>query len=364
MREASETGPDISTTNTNAKMTRNAELHLGTSISGWGRAVLLALNSLGIDGHQVFLDCGLDPNEQGKSYVRNPVEKMQHVWRIAETSVADSALLAERIVRYLNASSFHALGFALYASSSIVDLFNRLCAYREMFSSSVNLFTRRTEREFIFVIEDLRPVKSHITSDVLVLFLLKVCRELSGPEFSPTAVEVPWDKSQYPDSFNELIRAPLFYKSRHHTLRFQRADVERALPGANMQLANYQDKLCRDYLYSLDESKHLSVRVRLKIKQTLTSDKFGIGYVASSLNMSARTLQRKLRAERVSFSDLLEEVRKELAMEYIQNPGANATQLAYMLGFSDLPSFSFRFKTWFGQTFTEYRRLNKHSIAG
>lgn len=342
-------------------MTGNTGPRLGTSISGWGRAVLLALDSLGIDGRQVFLDCGLDPDEQGKSYVRNPVEKMQHVWRIAESSVANSALLAERIVRYLNASSFHALGFALYASYSIADLFNRLCAYREMFSSSVNLFTRRTEHEFIFVVEDLRPVKSHITSDVLVLFLLKVCRELAGPEFSPTAVAVPWDKSRYTDSFNEMIQAPLFYKSRYYTLRFHRTDVEKSLPGANMQLASCQDKLCRDYLNSLDENKCLSARVKLKIKQTLASDKFGIRYVASSLNMSVRTLQRKLQAERASFSGLLEEARKELALEYIRNPGANATQLAYMLGFSDLPSFCFRFKTWFGQTFTEYRRCNTRS---
>ncbi len=344
-----------------ANIPENTDLQLGTSISGWGRAVLLALISLGIDGRRIFLDCGLNPDDQGKPYVRNPVQKMQHVWRIAENTVDDSALLAERIVRYLNASSFHALGFALYASSSVADLFTRICVYREVFSSSVNLFTYTTKREFIFAVEDLRPVKSHITADVLVLFLLKICRELAGPEFSPTAVEVPWDRTYYPESFQKLIQAPLFHNSQHYNLHFKREDVETALPGANTQLASYQDKLCRDYLYSLDESKRLSSRVKLKIIQTLTSQKFSIDYVALSLNMSVRTLQRKLHAEGTSFSELLEQARKELALEYLRNSRANATQMAYMLGFADLPGFSSRFKSWFGQTFTEYRRANQNS---
>jgi len=342
-------------------MHENTALHLGTSNSGWGRAVLLALNSLGFDGRRIFLDCGLDPDAQGKSYVRNPVEKMQHVWRVVDTSVKDRTQAVERIVTYLNASSFHALGFALYASNSITDLFNRLCVFREVFSSSVNLFTDRTEHEFSFSVEDLRTVKSHITADVFILFLLKVCRELSGPDFAPTVVEVPWNRNDYPASFKGLLCAPLRYNRRYYTLRFKRSDVEKTLPGASAKLASYQDRLCREYLDSMDETIHLPARVKLKIKQVLTSDQAGIDRVAASLNMSIRTLQRKLRAEASSFSRLLDQARKELTMEYIRDPDVTATQLAYMLGFSDLASFSPRFKLWFGQTFTEYRRFNKET---
>ena len=336
-------------------MNKVADLHLGTSISGWGRAVLLALQALGIDGRQVFLDCGLNPDDQGKSHIRNPVAKMQHVWQIAESSVADSAILAEKITQYLNASSFHALGFGLYASHSIEDLLNRLCAYREVISSSVMMSTLKTKNEFIFAIEDLRPVKSHITSDVLTLFILKICRELCGPEFSPTAVEVPWSEGQYTASFKKLTQAPLLCEAENYALRFSRAAVEIPLPSANAQLANYQDKLCNDYLHSLSENQHLSLRVKLRVLQTLGSGDFSIDHIASSLNMSARTLQRKLKEEQTSFHRLREEARKELVLEYLQNPELSATQITYMLGFSNLPSFSSAFRSWFGRTFTECR---------
>ena len=340
-------------------MNVSGTLHLGTSTSGWGRAIILALQSLGVDGRQIFLDCDLDPDKQGKPHIRNPVEKMQHVWRLAENSVANSTVLVERIVRYLNASSFHALGFAMYASNSIADLMNCVCVHREIISSSVNIFTKKTDNEFSFIVEDLRPVKSHITPDVFVLFILKVCRELAGAEFSPLAVEVPWEQQQYLASFNDLVGAPLIYQARHYTLRFRRADVEAPLPGANPQLAAYQDKLCRDYLDSLDENKHLPARVRVKIMQTLNDSQFSIKTVAASLNMSVRTLQRKLKADGAGFSELLEMVRRELVMEYMQNPATSATQLAYLLGFANLPGFSVSFKNWFGQTYSAYRKTDK-----
>lgn len=347
-------------------MTGDTKYHLGTSISGWGRALMLALQSLGIDGKQVFRDCGLDPDDQGKSFVRNPVAKMQHAWRIAENSIEDTGLLVEKIVQHLHASSFHALGFGLYASQSIEDLCKRLYTYREVLSSSTNMWTQKANGQFKFTVEDLRPVKTHVPVDALFLFILKICRELCGSAFSPIEVHVPWPKERYSDSFGDLVNAPIVYDAEYYTLVFSAIDVEQLLPSANAHLASYQDKLCREYLYSFDEQQHLSLRVKIKILQTLGSSNFDIEHIASSLNMSPRTLQRKLQATKTNFRELVDEARLELLEEYIHNPELSATQITYMLGFSNLPSFSSSFKSWYGQSFSQVReKLRKsRSAAG
>ena len=334
----------------------SAEDALGTSISGWGRSVLLAMLAMGRDGRQVFLDCGLDPEAQGRSLVRNPVAKMQYVWQLAETTVDDKNVLAKQIVSYLNASSFHALGFGLYASSSIRGLFRRLSTYREVISSSVNMRIDEDARRFHFTIVDLRPVKSHLTSVVMLLFLLRVCRELAGPELSPIEIEVPWSKGEFTDALMEATEAPIRYGKRYHRLTYSRAEVEIPLPSGHSQLASYQDKLCREYLHSLDEHRHLAVRVRLKILQGLTNDAANIDAVASSLHMSPRSLQRKLQAEGYSFREIFKEARKELVLEYVEHPDLSATQIAYMLGFSGIAPFATSFRSWFGVSFSEFRR--------
>ncbi len=336
----------VSTTNPN---------HLGTSHSGWGRCVLLALLGLGLDGRRIFVECGLDPDVQGQSLVRNPVSRMQYVWQRAETSVEDKNLLATSIVRYMNASSFHALGFGLYASSSIAGLFQRMCRYCEVISSSVKMECGFEGRNFRYRIVDLRPVKSHLTSVVALLYLIRICHELSGPEVSPIRIDVPWEDGQYNEAIQREMDSPIYFRQPHHGLTFDAKVARRPLPSGQSQLASLQDRLCREYLHSLEEHRHFPSRVRLKILQSLSSNMIAVGAIADSLHMSPRTLQRRLLAEGTSFRAILRDVRIELVQEYASNPDVPATQIAYMLGFGGVSQFSTQFKSWFGQTLTDYR---------
>ena len=72
--------------------------------------------------------------------------------------------------------------------------------------------------------------------------------------------------------------------------------------------------------------------------------------------LSARSLQRRLAEQRTSFSDLLAAVRRELAERYVLDHGLPVTEISYMLGFSDLSSFSRAFKRWTGRSPAEARR--------
>lgn len=347
--------PHDSETRNSTSETSTTVDYLGTSHSGWGRSILLALLSLDIDGRKIFRDCGLDPEIQGQSLVRNPVSRMQYVWQMAESSVNNKSQLAIQIVKYMNASSFHALGFGLYASGTIASLFARMCRYSEVISSAVKMTTDVTDEEFHFTIHDLRPVKSHLTTVVSFLYLMRICRQLGGPELSAHSIEVPWTNNDYVDAMQSEMDVPIIYKCKHHRLNFDIANAHQPLPSGQSQLANFQDRLCRDYLHSLEEHRHLPSRVRLKILQGLNNNQLDIQSVASSLHMSHRTLQRRLREENTSYRDILREVRIELVTEYAQNPELNAVQISYLLGFSGGAQFSSQFKTWFGVTLTEYR---------
>ncbi|RMF11330.1 MAG: AraC family transcriptional regulator [Alphaproteobacteria bacterium] len=329
---------------------------LGTSISGWGRSVLLALDRLGFDGKAIFKECGLNPDDQGNALVRNPVAKMQHVWRVAESVASDKNLLAVEIARHLNASSFYALGFGLYASSSIDDMFQRFARYAGILSASVNFLIKKTDLDVMFEIDDRRVVRSHLTSVVFLLFLLRICRELGGTDVMPRRIEVSWDEDDYTPALRTVTDAPIFRQRPRSFLQFNREPVERRLPSANAELASFQDRLCRDYLASLDEHAHLPSRVRLKIVQGLANETLTMKRVASSLNMSQRSLQRKLQEEGTSYRAILNEARRELAASYAMNEELSATEISYLLGFSNPAQFATTFRNWHGKTFTEYRK--------
>ena len=71
--------------------------------------------------------------------------------------------------------------------------------------------------------------------------------------------------------------------------------------------------------------------------------------------MSTRSLQRQLREEGTSYKGILDEVRQELAQQYMQDPKMPIKEVTFMLGFSEVSNFTRAFKRWTGQTPAAYQ---------
>jgi AraC-like DNA-binding protein len=89
-------------------------------------------------------------------------------------------------------------------------------------------------------------------------------------------------------------------------------------------------------------------RVAALLGAQLRLGKVQMAGVAKALDMSEATLRRRLNQEGSSFSELLEEVRFELAKRYLRDPTLEVADVAQLLGFRDLASF--------GETFTRWSR--------
>ena len=72
--------------------------------------------------------------------------------------------------------------------------------------------------------------------------------------------------------------------------------------------------------------------------------------IAANFNLSARTIQRKLKDEQVSFQQITDEVRKSLAINYLKAGDMPVKQISYMLGYNELSAFTRTFKRWMGTT--------------
>lgn len=101
----------------------------------------------------------------------------------------------------------------------------------------------------------------------------------------------------------------------------------------------------------------LSVRVSSLISAQLARGKVGVEVVASQLHMSRYTLHKKLKREGLTFARLLEEVRRQQALSYMQDKTKPLVEIAEQLGFSELSAFSRAFKRWMGTSPAEYRSI-------
>jgi AraC-like DNA-binding protein len=140
-------------------------------------------------------------------------------------------------------------------------------------------------------------------------------------------------------------------------MEFRKSDVTRPLGTGNAILVQENEKVVADYLARLDSSG-IKAKVRSKLMEMLPAGTANEYKLANTLGLSPRSLQRKLKDEQTSYSELLEETRRQLGKQYLSDSRLSINEITYLLGFSEPASFSRAFKRWTGHSPTEYRNTN------
>jgi AraC-like DNA-binding protein len=127
------------------------------------------------------------------------------------------------------------------------------------------------------------------------------------------------------------------------------------------QLARINDEHTRAYLENF-VARSTTRQVVDKIIERLSDGAPGQQQIVSALNVSNRTLQRKLREDGTNYLDLLQDTRLQLARGCLRSPGRLVVETAYLLGFSEPSTFSRAFKRWTGQALAEYREQSPTAL--
>ncbi|MBV9881775.1 MAG: helix-turn-helix transcriptional regulator [Sphingomonadaceae bacterium] len=96
------------------------------------------------------------------------------------------------------------------------------------------------------------------------------------------------------------------------------------------------------------------------LEPLLASGTIRMEQVARAMRCSRQTLYRRLKAEGATFEQVLEELRRRLALRYVREEGLSVKEAAYRLGFSDPAAFSRAFKRWTGVAPRELRGKRPH----
>jgi AraC-like DNA-binding protein len=163
----------------------------------------------------------------------------------------------------------------------------------------------------------------------------------------------PADLASYEAAFGE---ARLRFRAPVDALVFDASKLRQPMPGADPKLHEVMRRHA-DYLLSLvPDSPSLVPRVRSVLGELLANGDTDAAKVASRLGMSRRSLTRYLERESITYSELLEQLRHELALSYLQKTDHDVQEIAFLLGYSLTAAFSRAFRRWEGKSPIEYRR--------
>lgn len=110
------------------------------------------------------------------------------------------------------------------------------------------------------------------------------------------------------------------------------------------------------YLRGLHSQDNVAAQLRRRLAELLAAGEANADAACRALKLSRRTLQRRLRAEKTSFQKVLREVRAELAVNYLSDRRLKALEVAMLLGYSSISSFTTAFKSWYDMPPAEYRQ--------
>jgi AraC-like DNA-binding protein len=285
------------------------------------------------------------------------VNGVQKVWQFAAEHTDD--YFGIRVAECLTPASLHALGFALWCSSNLRDYFERYIRYRCVLSHSHFCELIEEEKHFRLSLVDERNIKSEVTQDAATGFFLGMARQLLGNDFAPAGVHITRIVGAGSDQLRRFYGPTLETGCDAYAVLLRKEDLDRPMRFANPVLAAQQDAIVEQYIAEQGLISEYMLRVRTHISQLLDAGEISIEAVASCLNVTVRTLQRRLSDENSSYNQLLDDVRKQVAMGCARDPSASATETAFKLGFIDSGSFGRSFKRWTGKSFTDYR----HDLA-
>lgn len=323
-------------------------------IAGWVAAVAQACEASRLNSREIFAQAGIDLNSVRQPTARFPISRLSKVYEVIGEASGDPAF-GLSIAQFVHPTSMHALGYSLFASSTLESFCRRIVRYFRLVTTNAESQLERTSAEYRLVIVPTQQPEQYYPQDAWIATILRYIREIYRPDFAPRGVTLQRPRPQRNSlRFEQYFGTRVEFGSDANRLLFEPADMQVELPAANAELARNNDQVVMALLARMDREDVIA-RVRALFVELLPSGELSKDAAAARLNMSERTLQSRLVARGTSYRALLNETRQELAEQYMRQGHHSVSEVTYLLGFADVSSFSRAFRQWTGVSPSEYR---------
>jgi AraC-like DNA-binding protein len=258
----------------------------------------------------------------------------------------------------IDATAFDVLGYSVINSSTLGDALDRAARYNSIWTNgsylSIDKGSPLTKIFYVYV-DDSITERRH-DAEMTLAALASLSRTITNSDLSPAQITFQHDRPRDTREHQRIFKCPVEFKASSNQYFVESASLALPIVKADPGLCAVLDRHAEGLIAKYPRNDSLVERVRTMIKDELSGGNASLERIADSLSMSGRTLQRKLREHGTSHQELLDQMRRDLAMRYLQEPEMAICEVAYLLGFSESSALHRAFKRWTGKTPNEFRR--------
>ncbi len=300
---------------------------------------------------------GLRRSDVADEDTRIPYAALLKLIERAATALNEPAL-GLRLGASQDARNSGLLGFVALNSPTLVDALANVQRYFHVVGEGVDVEVERIGPNVILCFREtdvlLRGLRQN--SDFMAALFVRVCRDITRKSISPVRAEFIHKRPNRKIDYSEYLGCGVRFDTDWDALIYRFEDMQLAVPGADGNLLRVLKASCQRILAATGPTKtHLVQKVRELIVDHLAKGTAQFDRIAAELNMSAKTLERRLADHETAFSTLLDDIRQDLAKSYLSDTDFRLEQIAYLVGYSEPAALVRAFRRWTGLTPLKYR---------
>jgi len=299
----------------------------------------------GINPEKIFKPLHINIKELKTTDRRIKSSIANTIWDDAEELIGNGYFALDAY-KYWHPGCMGALGYAWLSSLTLREGFHRLIRYIKVLNSETGIEVDETGDEIIVSYEEHYSVGR---SAFAMSLLMHICRINYQEELSPVKVTFWHPEPDDTSKYFAYFKCPVEFNTGIDSMTFPSRIVDEELSGGNAQLAKLNDQVLKQYLNTQTQDD-LIARIKTIIVNELPSGNVSNDKVSEELYTSSRSLQRKLKDLGTTYKKIYEECRRELAEKYVAEGKMSLTEISFILGFSEMSSFSRSYKRWTGHS--------------
>jgi AraC-like DNA-binding protein len=277
---------------------------------------------------------------------------------LLERSAVESGCssVAMRMAERRQFSHFGVASLLLSQQRTLREAVAVIFQYRHLLNEALGVYLDETRETAVIRAEVMTatPAPATQATELGVAGVVQLIRAIIGAHWRPHAVHFAHRAPTTLEVHRRFFKCPIEFHSFFNGVSFPAADLDRENPSADPTMAAY----ARGFLEALPEPGAGAVidDVRRLVYLLLPVGQATIKRVAGTLGWNVRTLQRELDVHGETYSSLLNGVRRELALRYLENQSFNLAHIAAQLGYASHGAFTRWFISEFGVAPNEWRR--------
>lgn len=333
---------------------------LGTISGAALQQYLVSGRAAGVDIHAALAAAGIDEAQAGDGDARIPGRQFELMLEHMIAAAGDP-LFGLHTAQFIQPGSYSVMGYIAMSANTVGEALARVSVYEKLVG---DMGTTRVEPDgsLLRVVWDCRhsrqPVRRHLIENVLASWV-RYTRWLADADLRPAYVMLEHDSPapELVSLYEESFLCPVRFRQRCNALVTDPQVLMHRLRQPDPDLLRVLESHASQRLKELGLATTLTWRVREAIRTCI--EQAGMPRkekVAELLGLNPRTLLRRLQDEGTTYQDVLDGLRREVAMTLLRTTRATQSEVAGKLGFAEIRSFQRCFRRWTGMTPGEYRQ--------